>query len=196
MKGKWLLGTGLTLTLALTAVAGLACGGSKSSTDSSTAAPAPAVSANLILDLDTVRGPGGILPEQRPAKSCVQANKIPVGGQVVWRIRVIDPLTGKEMDDKSLDSVTIKLSDGQTFTAKYGGHPAAAPVDNFWATSWNVPANYPTGAVDYTVTAKDKEGRTGQWNQMKVASAMLQIVATDPLARSNGQPGELVVAAR
>jgi hypothetical protein len=69
-------------------------------------------------------------------------------------------------------------------------------VESFWATSWNVPASYPTGAVDYTVVAKDKEGRTGEWHQLKVASAMLQIVASDPLAMTSNSDGDLVAAVR
>jgi hypothetical protein len=180
----------------------VACGGGgKEDSNSSQQQTAPAqtaaqVSPNLFIDLDTVRGSTGIAADQKAAKSCVQASKIPVGGQIVWRIKVLDPRTGKEMDDTSLASVTVTLSDGQTFTAKYGGHPSSAPVESFWATSWNIPATYPTGALDYTVVAKDKEGRTGEWHQLKVASAMLQIVATDPLAMTNSSDGDLVAAAR
>ncbi len=195
MKGKSGIGAGATLALGLAlAAAAVACSGGGGDKTTASQAPAatsaPAATTKLILDLDTVRGPTGVPQEQRAAKSCVQANKVPVGGQVVWRIKVIDPRTGKDMDDASLTSVVVTLSDGQTFTAKYGGHPSSAPVESFWTTSWNVPATYPTGAVDYKVVAKDKEGRTGEWSQFKVASAMLQIVATDPLAM-NSVPTDL-----
>jgi hypothetical protein len=188
----------------LVAVAGgalvIACGGGGDDEDAADSQPAatqaPAAAANLILDLDTVRGSTGIPTEQRATKSCVQASKIPVGGQVVWRIKVFDPRTGKEMDDKALTSVQVTLADGQVLTAKYGGHPGSAPIDYFWATSWNVPATYPTGAVDYKVVAKDQEGRTGEWSQFKVDSAKLQIVATDPLAKIDGINADLVASAR
>ena len=202
MKRHW-----LKIGVALAAMVGMAAGviacggGGKASTE---AAPPPqsaqpnavSVSPNLFIDLDTVRGSTGIAADQKTAKSCVQASKIPVGGQIVWRSKVVDPRTGKEMDDQSLASVTVTLSDGQTFTAKYGGHPSSAPVESFWATSWNVPATYPTGALDYTVVAKDKEGRTGEWHQLKVASAMLQIVGSDPLAMTSSSDGDLVATAR
>jgi hypothetical protein len=89
------------------------------------------------------------------------------------------------MDDKALQSLTVVLPDGQTFAMKYGPHPAAAPVDYFWATSWNIPATYPTGSMDYKVVAKGQDGRSGEWAQFKVASAMLQIVSSDPLVVSN-----------
>jgi hypothetical protein len=177
----------------------VACGGgndNKGSSSQPAATQAPAAAANLILDLDTVRGSTGIPTEQRAQKSCVQASKFPLGGQVVWRVKVFDPRTGKEMDDKALASVTVTLSDGQVFTAKYGGHPGSAPVDFFWAVSWTIPDNYPTGAVDYKVVAKDSEGRTGEWTQFKVASAQLQVVAEDPLAQIQGPEADLQAAAR
>lgn len=164
----------------------IACGGGNDKEDSQPAATqAPAAAANLILQVDTVRGPTNIpAGDDRTRKSCVQASKIPVGGQVVWRVRVIDPRTGQGMDDKTLDTVTVVLPDGQNFVMKYGGHPSSAPVDFFWAVSWNVPAAYPTGTVDYKVVAKDKEGRAGDWTQFKVAAATLTIVATDPWVMS------------
>jgi hypothetical protein len=199
MNRSWGIKTGVALIALIGLAAGaVACGGSSKKDEASAqpaATQAPAASGKLFIDLDTVRGSTGIPTEQRTAKSCVQANKIPLGGQVVWRIKVVDPRTGAEMDDKTLTSVTVSLSDGQTLTAKYGGHPAAAPVESFWAVSWNVPANYPTGAVDYKVVAKDKEGRSGEWNQIKVASAQLQIVATDPLALINSN-GDLLADVR
>lgn len=202
MKSNWVK-AGVSLLAMVGMAAGvIACGGGgKANTDASQAPAASQQTAaqtspNLFLDLDTVRGSTGIAADQKAAKSCVQASKFPLGGQVVWRIKVLDPRTGKEMDDQSLASVTVTLGDGQSFTAKYGGHPSSAPVESFWAVSWTVPPTYPTGALDYTVVAKDKEGRTGEWHQLKVASAMLQIVATDPLAMLNSSDGDLVAAAR
>jgi hypothetical protein len=202
MKVKWSRGAVFAVfAVALTGALVVACGGGTSasndnaSTSQQTAAPAAAqVSPNLFLTVDTVRGSTGLSDDEKPRKSCVQASRIPIGGQVVWRIKVLDPRTGKEMSDQNLTSVVVKLSDGQTFAAKYGGHPSSAPVDYFWATSWKVPADYPTGSVDYTVVATDKEGRTGEWHQLKVASAMLQIVATDPLALTNSIGDPMAVA--
>jgi len=202
MKVKWSRGAVFAVfAVALTGALAVACGGGanasneSASKDQKPAAPAAAqVSANLFLTVDTVRGSTGLSNEEKATKSCVQSNKFPVGGQVVWRIKVVDPRTGKEMSDQDLTSVVVKLSDGQSFAAKYGGHPSSAPVDYFWASSWKVPTDYPTGSVDYTVVATDKEGRTGEWHQLKVASAMLQIVATDPLALSSSGGDQMAVA--
>ena len=49
--------------------------------------------------------------------------------EVAWRIRVQDA-TGKELDDKSLKSLVVELSDGQQFQAHFGGHPPKAPADH------------------------------------------------------------------
>jgi hypothetical protein len=198
MNGKSGIIRGVALIAALgLAGAAIACSGGdddKAATaEPAAATQAPAASTKLILVADSVRGPAGIpAGDDRTRKSCVQASKIPVGGQVVWRIRVIDPRTGADMSDQVLASVVVTLSDGQTFTAKYGGHPSAAPVQFFWATSWTIPATYPTGALDYKIVASDKEGRTGQWDQFKVASAMLQIVATDPWVMTSAIPEDLL----
>jgi hypothetical protein len=192
MKGKWAIWSGLAVVVALAVgAAAVACGGGSDNKSPATTQPAgtqaPAATTKLILDLDTVRGSANLPADAaiKAARSCVQASKFPLGGQVVWRIKVVDPRTGSEMDDKALATVVVKLADGQTFKASYGVHGSSAPFESFWAVTWTIPVTYPTGAVDYTVTATDKEGRTGVWNQFKVASAMLTVVPTEPLVRND-----------
>ena len=67
------------------------------------------------------------------------------------------------MDDKALKSVVVTLNDGQTFNARYGGHPGTNPTDFFWSTAWAIPANYPTGSVPYQVTATSAMRRGFDW---------------------------------
>ncbi len=155
------------------AVSGAAC--SSSSAQSAPAAPAASTQAvkNLILSSDMVTGSGGTV---KAASSCVLTSQYKRGNQVVFRVRVYDPVTGKPVDDKALSSVTIALPDGQTFTAKYGGHPANNPVDSFWATSWVIPDNYPTGTLNYTATAKSTDGRTGTFDNFNVQPSLLTVV--------------------
>jgi hypothetical protein len=164
----------------------VACGGGSdeeaTKEDSQQPAQAQVVTSKLIVDVDVVRGPEGLVTaEEKARKSCVQASRIPLGGQVVWRVRVVDPKTGAFMDDKALASVTAVLPDGQTFAMKYGAHPKDPPGESFWTTSFKVPASYPTGLLDYKVLATDKEGRSGEFRQiMSVPSAVLTIVDSDP----------------
>ncbi len=194
---------GAVALLSLSALA-VACGGGGSNNSASNQNQQPAqqqaaasIPAKLYLSADTVRGTAGLGDDVKAARGCVQESKFPLGSQIVWRIRVMDPKTGQPMDDKSLASVQVLLGDGQVLDAKYGGHPGSAPIDFFWAVSFKVPTNYPTGNLDYKVVAKDKEGRTGEWNQFKVASAMLQIVKDEPLALNDSlDTGAILAAAR
>ncbi len=71
---------------------------------------------------DVVRGPNRLTDEQKVYLSCVQANRIPQDGQIVWRFKVMDPVTAKAMDDKALKSFNLTLPDGSTKALKYGGH--------------------------------------------------------------------------
>lgn len=173
----------------------IACGGGATeakSNDSASQAPAqPQLVANkLFVDVDVVRGPENMTAEEKARKSCVQASRIPLGGQVVWRVRISDPATGALLDDKALATVVATLPDGQTFTMKYGPHPKDPPGEAFWTTSFKVPVDYPTGQLDYKVVATDKEGRKGEFRQiMSVPSAVLTIVDSEPLV-TNGVAGD------
>ena len=107
---------------------------------------------------------------------CVLNSRFLHGQQVVWRIKVLDPATGRPMDDKQLKRVWVELVDGQVFEARYGPHPRNNPTDWFWATSWVIPADYPSGSVDYTVYAEAKDGRKGSNVKFEVESSMLIVL--------------------
>jgi hypothetical protein len=70
----------------------------------------------LFIAADMVTGPGGSGP------LCVLRSQFMRNERVAWRIRVQDA-TGKQLDDKGLKSVVVELSDGQKFSAHFGGHP-------------------------------------------------------------------------
>src|SRR5882757_11476587 len=64
---------------------------------------------------------------------CVLANQFKRKEAVAWRIRILDQ-TGQQMDDMTLKSVVVELSDGQKLNAKFGGHPPrGTPTDFFWS---------------------------------------------------------------
>ena len=131
MIGKRSIG-GMAALIAMIVAAGaaIACGGGggeEATTEPAAPAPAQLVSTKLFVDVDTVRGPENVLAEDKVRKSCVQASRIPLGGQVVWRVRVMEPKTGLLMDDKALATVVAVLPDGQSFPLKYGAHPSNPP---------------------------------------------------------------------
>jgi hypothetical protein len=139
------------------------------------------VAQTLVVDANTVIGAAGVI---NPQDICVGSTRFPQGEEVVWQIKVYDPASGETMDDNALDTVLVKLADGQTFDAVYGAHPGAPPgqpqppaTDHFWTAGWSIPADYPTGSAPFTVTATSKDGRTGTFSEFNVDPALLTVVA-------------------
>jgi hypothetical protein len=128
----------------------------------------------LFIDADTVWGPANIPDEEQASVSCVQNNRFARNEEIVWRVKVLDPLTGEPMDDTTLDVVQVALPD-QTLDMRYGPHPRDTPADAFWTVSWDVPEDYPTGELPYTVTATAADGRSGIYEQFNVSPARLII---------------------
>lgn len=142
----------------------------------STAPSAAPVGQFLFLDADTVLGPTNLTAEERPLKTCVQWSRFAHNEDVVWRVKVFDPLTGEPMDDTMLASVTVVMPD-QELDLHYGPHPRDNPLGFFWTTSWVVPEGYPDGVINYTIEATANDGRTGTWEQFEVAAANLTVTA-------------------
>lgn len=128
----------------------------------------------LFIDADTVWGPDNIPEDEVQALACVQGSRFAKNEEVVWRVKVFDPMTGQPMDDTTLASVQVKLPT-ETLDLHFGPHPRNEPVDNFWTTGWLIPEDYPTGVVDYTIEATALDGRIGTWNQFGVTLAQLQV---------------------
>jgi hypothetical protein len=143
---------------------------------------APVAAKFLIITGDTIRGQLGLNDVEKNIGPggihCTQQSRFPQGGRIVWRMKVIDPTTGKFLDDKGLASMTITYPDGKTDKLAYGGHGGTkdAPQDYLWAVGYTVPVDYPTGAFNYKIEAKSVEGATGTFEPFKVSAAMLTIV--------------------
>jgi len=130
----------------------------------------------LFLDVDVVLGPENLTDEEKPAKTCVQQSRFAHNEQVVWRVKVFDPLDGAPLDDVALASVQVELAD-QTLDLHYAPHPRDDPLGYFWTTSFVVPEGYPEGVINYTVKATANDGRAGSWEQFEVAAANLTVTA-------------------
>lgn len=139
----------------------------------SESAPPPVTEA-LFIDPDTVLGPTNLTEAERPLKTCVQMSRFAHNEEIVWRVKVVDPATGEAMDDTALETVQIVMGD-QVLDLHYGPHPRDTPVDYFWTVGWEVPEEYPSGTISYTIEATAADGRTGTWEQFGVAAAMLTV---------------------
>ena len=144
----------------------------------------------LIVTSDMVRGhttlEWGLL--------CVPASQYHRGEMITWRVRVIDPETGNNLpanpsellaDPPDADAlaemasaltVTLHLSDGQSFPMRFGPH---ADADYFWTYGWDIPEDYPTGTLDEWVTAEwstGTESKSGRTQPFQVFYAFLTIL--------------------
>jgi len=115
-------------------------------------------------------------PKGSAAAHCVLASQFLHNDEVVFRVRVLDA-QGKSVTDKEIAKLQVKLSSGETFDMKYGGHPHAKPLDHFWTAGWKVPASYPAGSLSYTVIATNSDGSTQTWAPFNVAPSQLTILA-------------------
>jgi len=164
-----------------------ACGGTTGEVAASPAAPAqtqaaPAAPKVLVVVGDTIRGNLGLNEVEKvltaPGIHCTQQSRFPQGGRIVWRMKALDPISGKYLDDKQISSFTITYPDGKTDVLKYAGHGGTKenPQDFLWAVGYTVPLDYPTGAFNVKIQAKSLEGAVGTFDQFKVAAAQLIIV--------------------
>jgi len=124
---------------------------------------------------DTVRGGESVTMEEAPFLACVQQNRFPQGSAIVFRMRAVDPVTGQQLTPAEA-SMTATFADGTV--VPFGYHPLARgqSPDSAFILSWPVPEDYPTGSLGVTVTAEDRQGRSGTWMQFVAPTSVLQIV--------------------
>ncbi|MEX0852516.1 MAG: hypothetical protein WD036_04425 [Bauldia sp.] len=132
-----------------------------------------AEAANFFFEGDMVRGRP---QEGATGPTCVLSSQFKHLEHVVWRVRVL-AADGQVADDKALKSLVVQVSDGQTFALNYGKHPRNPPqTDAFWATSWAIPADYPTGSLSYKVIATDLEGNAQEWTPFNINLSQLTVI--------------------
>lgn len=128
---------------------------------------------HLFFEGDMVRGHDRNLGSSGPG--CVLTSQYMRQEWVVFRVRVTGE-NGDNLGDDTLKSVTVELGNGDKVDMGFGQHPRGEPTDSFWATSWQIPADYPTGALGYKVIAVDKEGTAHEWEPFKVANSQLTVI--------------------
>ncbi|MFA7249474.1 MAG: hypothetical protein WC273_07545 [Dehalococcoidia bacterium] len=195
MSKKWVknvtTGAGMFAVASMSALLSTACGGGSTEesttpaptnaapvkTDTTTAAAPAAKTNRLFIDVDTVRGSKNLTKEDNAVIGCVQSSQFAKNEQIVFRFRVFDPDTGKEMDDKTMSKIIVKFKNGTELpAAAYGAHPKEPPNESFWTAAYVIPPDFPAGSIDYTVTATDKEGRVGTFTPVHFAANALLTV--------------------
>lgn len=109
------------------------------------------------------------------ALNCVMTNRFKPGEPVGFRMTAINPVTGKR--DRATEVVVHLSYGGKTIDVPMRDRQnEKQPERDFWVGKWVVPADAPTGVVRFTVTAKDPQGRAGEFKPFEVQNSQLTIV--------------------
>lgn len=146
--------------------------------------PGSAVAApGYFIQADVVRGAEGHPTGPR----CVPNSVFVPGEGMVFRVKVYDAATGKELNDSMVRSrgvqVKVHLSNGKTLSTHYIPHPPnphAPHHAKYWTVLWLIPKDAPSGHLTWQISASDKQGRTGHFAPIGQALGVadLQIVAS------------------
>jgi hypothetical protein len=137
-------------------------------------APSPiagqAGSEHLVLYGDVVL----FYPPGHP-RNCLLNNQFKRGEPVGFRMNAVNPATGKR--DRSTELVVHLNFAGKTIDIPMRDRQnERQPEREFWVAKWMVPDDAPMGIVRYTVTAKDPQGRTGEFKPFEVQASQITIV--------------------
>jgi len=164
------VGRKFTLTiLAVAAVAVLALFSVTRSVTAQEPALKPAGQLVLYGDMTTFYGLGK--PE-----NCVLRSRYKRGDPVGFRMFALDRETGLRIEKDSEFIVHLNYA-GTTLDIpmRYRGTVKQPHLD-FWVAKWIVPADAPVGMIRYTVTAKAKNGKTGEFKPFDNDQSQLTIV--------------------
>ena len=107
--------------------------------------------------------------------NCFMSNRYKRGEPVGFRMTAINPATGKR--DRATKMVVHLTYGGKTVDLPMRDRQTdQQPEREFFVVKWVVPEDAPLGAIRYTVTATDPQGRTGEWKPFDVAASQLTII--------------------
>lgn len=134
------------------------------------AARQAASSEKLFLRGDTVLFLGVGIPH-----SCALNSYFKRGDRIGFRFTAINPATGTR--DRASQLVVHLNYRGQTIVLPMRDRQnVKQPEREFWIAEWKVPDDAVTGIINYTVTARDPQGRTGEFKPFDVESSQIMIV--------------------
>jgi hypothetical protein len=108
-------------------------------------------------------------------RNCLLNNQFKRGEPVGFRMNAINPTTGKR--DRGTELVVHLNYAGKTIDVPMRDRQnERQPEREFWVAKWMVPDDAPMGIVRYTVTAKDPQGRTGEFKPFEVQASQITIV--------------------
>jgi hypothetical protein len=107
--------------------------------------------------------------------NCTTSNQFKHGDPIGFRMTAINPATGKR--DRNTQLVVHITYGGKTVDLPMRDRQTPQqPEREFWVAKWIVPQDAATGIVRYTVTAKDAQGRTGEFKPFDVEASQITII--------------------
>ena len=108
-------------------------------------------------------------------RNCLLNNQFKRGEPVGFRMNALNPATGKR--DRATELVVHLTYAGRTIDVPMRDRQTdRQPEREFWVAKWMVPDDAPMGIVRFTVTAKDPQGRTGEFKPFEVQASQLTII--------------------
>jgi len=111
------------------------------------------------------------------------------GTSVVFRAYAVDGKTHKILTGDAVKYFYATIPNQPNVKFKYTPKGPGASGQYTWTGTWAVPADYPTGLVNFKVLVKSKAKRTGSFVQMPVPTSQLTISKTPPLPPGTGPQG-------
>ena len=109
------------------------------------------------------------------ALNCLLNNRFKRGEPIGFRITALNAATGQR--DRATQLVVHISYAGRTVDVPMRDRQnEKQPEREFWVAKWVVPDDAPMGVVRYTVTAKDSQGRTGEFKPFEVQASQITIV--------------------
>jgi hypothetical protein len=109
------------------------------------------------------------------SRNCLLNNQFKRGEPVGFRMNALNPATGKR--DRATELVVHLTYAGRTVDIPMRDRQTEKqPEREFWVAKWIVPDDAPMGIVRFTVTARDPQGRTGEFKPFEVQASQLTII--------------------
>lgn len=122
--------------------------------------PFPGKKVDVFLYVDTVNGSS---PKGAPKRSvgCTQSSYWKRGEQLVFRVWGNEAGTGDILSTANVKYAYVKVPGMPNLKLNWGGHGAAPNRIWFWTAAWDIPKDYPLGAVAYRVVFKTESNKFG-----------------------------------
>lgn len=101
-----------------------------------------------------------------------QTNVFRRGEQVVWRAVVVDVLSGQMVGSRAEllgVKVTVHVEGGPSLKMRFEGQSSASGL-RYWTASWQIPADYSTGAHRWWVEVTDALGTSARFEPIGIAT--------------------------